>query len=130
MSRVDFNREDREWFHRVCMTASGSIPDDRVDDEEEEPRPPVEQTTDPLEAALGMYPINVEGGMDVELTKLIMDKMCQCAHTGRRASMCTGFCKQLDLPRAPNSKAESIPPETKYVMSRLVLATLGSHQVN
>ena len=43
VSKVDFNQEDREWFHRICMTASGSIPADREDDEEgEEPRPLVE----------------------------------------------------------------------------------------
>jgi len=57
VSKVEFNQEDREWFHKICVTASGSIPADREDDEEgEEPRPPVEQATDLLEAALGMYP--------------------------------------------------------------------------
>jgi hypothetical protein len=57
VSKVEFNQEDREWFHKVCVTASGSIPADWEDDEEgEEPRPPVEQATDLLETALGMYP--------------------------------------------------------------------------
>ena len=103
VSKIDFNQEDREWFHRICMTASGSIPDDREDDEEgEEPRPPVEQATDLLEAALGMYPTNVKGGIDAELKKLIMEKACQCVQTGRRTSTCTGFCKQLNVPRTPN----------------------------
>jgi hypothetical protein len=64
-----------------------------------------------MEAALGMYPTNVEGGMDAELNKLIMKKMCQCAHTGRRVSTCTGFCKQLDLPRVLNCKVGSISLE-------------------
>jgi hypothetical protein len=72
----------------------------------------------------------VKGGIDAELNKLIMKRVCQCVQTGRRISTCTGFCKQLDLPRVPNSKVESISHEAQHLMSRLVLATLGSHQVN
>ena len=69
-------------------------------------------------------------GIDAELNKLIMKRVFQCVQTGRRISTCTGFCKQLDLPRVPNSKVESIPHEAQHLMSMLVLATLGSHQVN
>ena len=43
--------------------------------------------------ALGMYPTNVKGGIDAELNKLIIEKVCYCAHTGNRTSTCTGFCK-------------------------------------
>ena len=86
------------------MVAAGPASADREDDEEEEkdPRPPAEEVTDLMETALGMYPTNVKGGIDAELKKLIMEKACQCAQTGRRTSTCTGFCKQLNLPRTPN----------------------------
>jgi len=36
VSKVEFSQEDREWFHKICVTASGSIPADREDDEEGE----------------------------------------------------------------------------------------------
>ena len=78
LSRADFNQEDRDWFHKVCMVAAGPASADREDDEEEEkePRPPAEDATDLMETALGMYPTNVKGGMDAELKKLIMEKTC------------------------------------------------------
>ena len=94
VSKVEFNQEDREWFHKICVTASGSSPADwEVDEEGEEPRTHVEQATDLLEAVLGMYPTNVKGGIDAEFNKLVMKKECQCVQTGRRTSTCTGFCK-------------------------------------
>ena len=83
-----------------------------------------------MEIAMGMYPVDVKGGLGTELEKLIIEKVCFFAKTGKRTSNCTGFCKKLNLPREPKCTVESIPPETRHVMSRLILATLGSYQVN
>ena len=132
-AQVEFDQNDREWFHKTCTLALGPNPvADEPDDEEEERehKPIVEQSSDPLELTLGLYPTYVKGGLGTVLMKEIMDKVCFCAQTGKRVSTCTGFCKQLDLPRVPNCKADSISPEAQHVMCSLVLATLGSHQAN
>jgi hypothetical protein len=55
-----------------------------------------------MELALGLYPVDVKGGLGAELKRLIMEKVCYCAKTGKTTSTCTGFCKELDLPRVQN----------------------------
>ena len=51
------------------------------------------QSPDPLEIAMGLYPVDVKGGLGTELEKVIMDKVCFHVKGGKRASNCTGFCK-------------------------------------
>ena len=68
---------------------------DESDDEEEEKEHQhiAEQSPDLMELALGLYPTNVKGGLDAELKRMIMEKVCYCAQTGKRTSTCSGFCK-------------------------------------
>ena len=69
--------EDPERAHQGGVQAQAMGVDDSSseDDEEEEkePQPPAEEVADLMEAALGMYPTNVKGGIDAELKKLIME---------------------------------------------------------
>ena len=51
------------------------------------------QSPDPMEIAMGRYPVDVKGGLGTELEKVIMDKVCFHVKIGKRASNCTGFCK-------------------------------------
>jgi hypothetical protein len=59
---------------------------------------------------------------------MIMTQVCAHLRTVKRESDCRGFCKLLGLPRVSHSKAENIPPETRHLMSRVILAFLGSHE--
>ena len=69
-----FDEEDQEWVNTTSELERGSNLniDEYVQPEIERNYVPLSEDIDPLERALEMYPVEVEGGIGQELEQMIM----------------------------------------------------------
>jgi hypothetical protein len=71
---------------------------DEEEEVEQEPRVLLQQeSADPLEVALTLYPVAVTGGINSEFIKNAMWEVFHKARLGDRPSECQGFCSHLNL---------------------------------
>jgi hypothetical protein len=102
------DQEERRWMESACSKARGMfLAEGEVDDEVEQEEEPIRlpMTTNPVQIALGHYPVSIEGEVGSKLMECIMEEAGRRANKGIRPPKCKGFCTHLNLKDAHKGRA-------------------------